>query len=68
MGERVAVPDVDTIKAKISNAKMDEMEDTAWGPSNMFRYPRYGGTGAIWKGIANMLPQGWFHYNKRLTN
>ena len=69
MGERVAVPNVEAIKDKISRAKMGlkEAKDTKWGPNSYFRYPRYGGTGAIWKGVANLIPQGWFHYNKRLT-
>ena len=70
MGERVAIPNVEMIKDKISRAKMglkDEAEDTNWGPNDYFRYPRYGGTGAIWKAIAKLIPQGWFHYNKKVA-
>ena len=69
MGERVAVPNVDDIKAKIAAAKLgrQEAKDTKWGPNQFFRYPRYGGTGAIWTGVANRLPQGWFHYNQTVT-
>ena len=69
MGERVAVPNVDDIKAKIAAAKSGQKEakDTKWGPNQFFRYPRYGGTGAIWTGVANNLYQGWFHYFQTVT-
>ena len=69
MGERVAVPNVHNIKAKITAAKIGQKEakDTKWGPNHFFRYPRYGGTGAIWKGVADRLPQGWFHYTQTVT-
>ena len=70
MDEHIAVPNIETIKTKASRTEMevnDEAQDTKWGPNSLFQYPRYGSTGAIWKGVANMLPQGWFHYHKRLT-
>ena len=70
MGERVAVPNVEVIRAKICASRAgakEKSQDTKWGPNQMFRYPRFGGTGAIWKGVANLIPQGWFHYNQRVV-
>ena len=32
-----------------------------------FRFPRYGGTGGIWKAIAQQVPLGWFHFNHKVT-
>lgn len=31
-------------------------EDQGWGPNATFRFPKEGGTGAIWKGVARLLP------------
>ena len=65
VGERVAVPDIEKIKAKI--AAKGRIKDTSWGPNKFFRFPKYGGTGAIWKAIAARLPQGWFYYNQSVV-
>ena len=65
VGERVAVPNIEKIKAKI--AAKGKIEDTSWGPNRFFRFPKYGGTGAIWKAIADRLPQGWFYYNQTVV-
>lgn len=62
VGERVAVPNIEKIKQKI--AAKGKIKDTSWGPNRFFRFPKYGGTGAIWKAIAARLPQGWFYYNQ----
>ena len=40
--------------------------DSEWGPNRLFRFPRYGGTGGIWKAVARKLPQGWFHYKQNV--
>ncbi|XP_078383341.1 uncharacterized protein LOC144665929 [Oculina patagonica] len=66
VGERVAVPNITNIKHKI---KMYDNEtsakDSAWGPNNVFRYPKYNGTGGIWQALADRLPGIWFKfYNK----
>ena len=65
VGERVAVPNIQKIKEKI--AAKGKIKDTSWGPNKFFRFPKYGGTGAIWKAIANRLPQGWFYYNQSVV-
>jgi protoporphyrinogen oxidase len=51
MIDRVAVPDVERVKRNILEGK----DDVTWGPNNKFRYPLKGGTGAIWRGVANLL-------------
>lgn len=53
LGERVAAPDV---KAVTRNAIIKKTA-TDWGPNSTFRFPRHGGTGAIWKEIAKTLPK-----------
>ena len=51
MGERVAVPDLERIRANIAAHR----DDVSWGPNNRFRFPLRGGTGAIWRGVAAMV-------------
>jgi protoporphyrinogen oxidase len=52
IGERVAVPDLERIRRNIA----EERDDVSWGPNNRFRFPRHGGTGAIWDALARQLP------------
>ncbi|MGD0778398.1 MAG: FAD-dependent oxidoreductase [Candidatus Solibacter sp.] len=61
VGERVATVDLMRI---ISNA-LDGSEDTNWGPNNTFRFPLRGGTGRIWRTLAERLPEGVFQPNRR---
>lgn len=52
VGERVAVPDLRTVLKSIClNA-----DNPSWGPNNSFRFPRRGGTGAIWTALAETIP------------
>lgn len=52
LGERVATVDVDRAIKNVIHGK----EDAGWGPNAVFRFPKEGGTGAIWKGVAKLLP------------
>lgn len=52
IGERVAVPDP---RRAVRNAVLGR-DDVSWGPNNRFRFPRRGGTGAIWSALARTLP------------
>ena len=57
-GERVAVPDIIKIMRKI--AEYDNgasAKDSAWGPNNVFRFPRCKGTGGIWQAVADLVPR-----------
>jgi protoporphyrinogen oxidase len=52
MGERVALPDLARIRRNIQ----ENHDDTSWGPNNTFRFPLVGGTGAIWRSVASLIP------------
>lgn len=52
MGERVATVDVEKAISNVLHKK----EDAGWGPNAVFRFPKEGGTGAIWKKVAKLLP------------
>jgi protoporphyrinogen oxidase len=48
LGERVSVVDLARIEKNISESR----DDVSWGPNNRFKFPKFGGTGAIFEGIA----------------
>ncbi|HVU24536.1 MAG TPA: FAD-dependent oxidoreductase [Opitutus sp.] len=51
VGERVAVTD---LRRVIRNIVL-EQDDLSWGPNRTFRFPRHGGTGAIWRRVAELV-------------
>lgn len=53
VGDRVAMPSV----AELESAGEAMADDVEWGPNNTFRFPRNGGTGAIWTALADQLEQ-----------
>lgn len=53
LGDRVPVADV---VERVERNVLDRRDDVAWGPNHRFRFPRQGGTGAIWKAMAARLP------------
>lgn len=48
IGERVSVVDLARIEKNIAERR----DDVSWGPNNKFKFPKHGGTGAIFEGIA----------------
>jgi protoporphyrinogen oxidase len=54
VGERVAVPDLDKVLQGICLGR----DEVSWGPNSRFRFPRVGGTGAIWRSLAREIPAG----------
>lgn len=52
VGERVAVTDLGRVLSNLVFAK----DDLSWGPNSTFQFPRFGGTGAIWRECAKRLP------------
>jgi len=52
VGERVATVDLKKIVRKVVLNK----DSVSWGPNSRFRYPKRGGTGAIWKALFDRLP------------
>ena len=59
MGERVATIDLKRILANVVLRR----DDVSWGPNSTFRFPRSGGTGAIWKAVSARLPAEKQHFN-----
>lgn len=51
IGERVAVTDLKRVTKNI----IFEKDDLSWGPNNTFQFPKHGGTGSIWKSVANLV-------------
>lgn len=62
IGERVAVPDL----KKIMESVIFNQDNVSWGPNNTFRFPKHGGTGAIWRSVADHLPAEKIHYQRRI--
>ena len=52
IADRVAVPDPEQLARNVALGR----DDSAWGPNRLFRFPRAGGTGAIWQALARRLP------------
>jgi len=50
--ERVAPTDLRKVLRNLAY----QTDDLAWGPNNTFRFPKRGGTGAIWKACSARLP------------
>ena len=63
IGERVAVPDVGRVEETIRLGR----DDVSWGPNNTFRFPARGGTGAIWRRLAERLPADKLRLNADVT-
>ncbi len=57
IGDRVAVPDLKLLRSQIVECE----DDDRWGPNRIFRYPMRGGTGAIWAGVASLIPEKHLH-------
>lgn len=64
LGERVATVDVNRAITNVINNK----EDAGWGPNAVFRFPTSGGTGAIWKAVASLLPPSKQRYNTEVAS
>lgn len=64
VGERVAPTDLRRVLKNL----VYQTDDRGWGPNNTFRFPKRGGTGAIWKACAERLPGVRQAYNKKVTS
>jgi protoporphyrinogen oxidase len=51
VADRVAVPSL----AALEQAAHTLDDDIAWGPNSTFRFPKFGGTGAVWAALASSL-------------
>ena len=52
IGERVSVPGLGGVMKSICLNR----DEVSWGPNKVFRFPKKGGTGAVWEAIGRMLP------------
>lgn len=64
VGERVAPTDLRKVLKNLAY----QTDDLAWGPNNTFRFPKCGGTGAIWTACAARLPGEHQAYNRKVTS
>jgi protoporphyrinogen oxidase len=64
MGERVAVPSLDRVRHALRTGE----DQVAWGPNRRFRFPRRGGTGAIWRAVAALLPSERLRFGARVAS
>lgn len=62
VGERVAVTDLKRVEKNIQ----DGTDDVSWGPNNTFRFPKFGGTGAIWSALGQKIEK-YLECNKKVT-
>jgi len=51
IGERVSVPRLEQVLKSICL----NHDEVSWGPNRLFRFPKFGGTGAIWQAIGRRL-------------
>jgi len=51
IGDRVAVADLARVRENVRHGR----DDVSWGPNNRFRFPRHGGTGAVWQALARRV-------------
>ena len=52
VGERVAVPDLHQVMRSMETGQ----DQISWGPNRTFRFPKNGGTGAVWEALGRRLP------------
>lgn len=62
VGERVAKVDLERVVMNVLEAR----DDAGWGPNNQFRYPLRGGTGEIWRRLADRLEPPQLQFGKKL--
>jgi protoporphyrinogen oxidase len=62
--ERVAVVDMSRVLENI----LLQQDDRSWGPNNTFKFPKYGGTGAIWRALAKQIGNERVRYGTRIRS
>ena len=62
--ERVAVVDMSRVLQNI----LLQQDDRSWGPNNTFKFPKYGGTGAIWRALAKQIGNERVRYGTRIRS
>lgn len=62
VGERVTPISLERVVENV----IHERDDLGWGPNSTFRFPKHGGTGSVWKAVAERLPASKFTFETRL--
>ena len=62
LGERVAVVDAESAAEQIIRKTVNH----SWGPNAVFKFPKKGGTGAIWSAVGEMIPMEKVAYGWKL--
>ena len=66
VGDRVAAVDLRRVEDNVRRGQ----DDVSWGPNQRFRFPRRGGTGAVWRALAGRLAErhpGRLRFGRRLA-
>jgi protoporphyrinogen oxidase len=63
IAERVSVVDLERIERNIAQAR----DDLSWGPNSTFKFPKNGGTGAIYRGITRPFSDR-IHFNHEMVS
>jgi protoporphyrinogen oxidase len=63
VGERVARVELERV---IDNLVLGR-DDSGWGPNHRFRFPARGGTGAVWKAVADLVGNSFIRYGTRIV-
>jgi protoporphyrinogen oxidase len=58
IGERVAITDLE----RVAKNTIYDLDDVSWGPNNTFQFPKVGGTGAIWRSVAELVGLEYFAF------
>jgi protoporphyrinogen oxidase len=64
IGDRVAVPPLDRVLEGICLGR----DQVSWGPNSTFRFPKRGGTGAVWRALSGRLPGTSLRLGDRVTS
>ncbi|OGV42642.1 MAG: amine oxidase [Lentisphaerae bacterium GWF2_57_35] len=64
IGERVSVPNLGEIRRAMETGE----DQVSWGPNRTFRFPRQGGTGAIWQSLGRRLESGRVWLKQRVEH
>jgi protoporphyrinogen oxidase len=63
IGERVATTDVFRVLENMVFGRMD----ASWGPNNLFKFPKEGGTGAIWRSVGRLVGEEKIRLNTKVV-
>jgi protoporphyrinogen oxidase len=63
VGDRVTPISLERVVENV----IHERDDLGWGPNSTFRFPKFGGTGSVWKSVAGELPADKITFGTKLV-